>query len=109
MASQASPDGKGASDLSSGLDWQAERAALQDELHALRAQLAAQTADHARWQTILDRMPGAVAYWDAHLRLRYLNPYLARHWAHKDEATQGLGLFRGDSFEFAHGGFLLLG
>jgi hypothetical protein len=23
--------------------------------------------------------------------------------------TQGLGLFRGDSFEFAHGGFLLLG
>ena len=92
MASQASPDGKGASDLSSGLDWQAERAALQDELHALRAQLAAQTADHARWQTILDRMPGAVAYWDAHLRLRYLNPYLARHWAHKDEATQGLGL-----------------
>ncbi|MOA58489.1 hypothetical protein D3C78_1828980 [compost metagenome] len=23
--------------------------------------------------------------------------------------TQGLGLFRGDTFEFAHGGFLLLG
>jgi hypothetical protein len=23
--------------------------------------------------------------------------------------TQGLGLFRGDSFEFAHDGFLLLG
>jgi hypothetical protein len=37
----------------------------------------------------------------------------SRRVAHVDDdgtlLAQGLGLFRGDSFEFAHGGFLLLG
>jgi PAS domain S-box-containing protein len=69
--------------------WQAERAALLEEVEALRARLAQQSAEQARLQTILDRMPGAVAYWDAGLRLRFMNPYLARHWAHKPGPLMG--------------------
>lgn len=70
-------------------NWPAERAALLREVQHLRASLAAQTAEQLRHQTILDRMPGALAYWDADLCLRYMNPYLVRHWAHKGPGLIG--------------------
>lgn len=69
--------------------WQAERAALLREVEGLRARLAQHGAEQSRLQTILDRMPGAVAYWDASLRLRFMNPALARHWAHKTQPLIG--------------------
>lgn len=78
-----------ASDGVAAEDWPAERAALLREVQHLRASLAAQTAEQVRHQTILDRMPGALAYWDADLCLRYMNPYLVRHWAHKGPGLIG--------------------
>lgn len=69
--------------------WPAERAALLQEVAALRARLAQHGAEQSRLQTILDRMPGAVAYWDASLRLRFMNPSLAQHWAHKTQPLIG--------------------
>jgi signal transduction histidine kinase len=78
-----------ASDGVAAEDWPAERAALLREVQHLRASLAAQTAEQLRHQTILDRMPGALAYWDADLCLRYMNPYLVRHWAHKGPGLIG--------------------
>lgn len=75
---------------------QAEQVALIAEVLALRAQLRAQEAENARlsrllharpaeqrFETILDSMPGAVAYWDDQLILRYCNRRLQAHWGHK--------------------------
>lgn len=83
------PARAGSSEAPLAADWPAERAALLREVQHLRASLAAQTAEQVRHQTILDRMPGAVAYWDADLCLRYMNPYLVRHWAHKGPGLIG--------------------
>ena len=83
------PARAGSSEDPLAADWPAERAALLREVQHLRASLAAQTAEQVRHQTILDRMPGAVAYWDADLCLRYMNPYLVRHLAHKGPALIG--------------------
>ncbi|MBH1987799.1 MAG: PAS domain-containing protein, partial [Burkholderiales bacterium] len=66
-----------------------EREALQNEIADLRARLQGQGQQLARLQTILDRMPGAVAYWDADLVLRFVNRSLARHWAHKSHPLVG--------------------
>ena len=66
-----------------------ERAALQNEISELRERLQGQGQHLARLQTILDRMSGAVAYWDADLVLRFVNHRLARHWAHKPQPLVG--------------------
>ena len=79
----------GGLDAPSDLDVQAELAALRDEVQALRDSLAQERAERQRLQTILDRMPGAMAYWDSSLRLRFMNPYLARHWQHKGGGLLG--------------------
>ena len=79
----------GGLDAPSDLDGQAELAALRDEVQALRDSLAQERAERQRLQTILDRMPGAMAYWDSSLRLRFMNPYLARHWQHKGGGLLG--------------------
>ncbi|WP_290644625.1 PAS domain-containing sensor histidine kinase [Aquabacterium sp.] len=73
-----------------------DQVALIAEVLALRAQLRAQEAENARlsrllharpaeqrFETILDSMPGAVAYWDDQLILRYCNRRLQAHWGHK--------------------------
>ncbi|HEX5358135.1 MAG TPA: ATP-binding protein [Aquabacterium sp.] len=73
-----------------------DQVALIAEVLALRGQLKAQQAENARlegllqarpaeqrFETILDSMPGAVAYWDAQLILRYCNRRLQAHWGHK--------------------------
>jgi signal transduction histidine kinase/CheY-like chemotaxis protein len=79
----------------------ATHAALQAEIASLKAQLSDKSAEisrlraalpsdnERRLQTIVDRMPGAVAYWDASLTLRYCNDYLNRHWAHKAQPLVG--------------------
>jgi PAS domain S-box-containing protein len=64
-------------------------AALRREIALLRAQLQVRTQSHERLQTVLDRMPGAVAYWDAELVLRFVNRKLAGHWAHKAQPLLG--------------------
>jgi signal transduction histidine kinase len=50
---------------------------------------AAPTQRERLQQQILDRMPGAVAYWDAALTLRFCNAYLMRHWAGKPQPLIG--------------------
>ena len=64
-------------------------AALRREIALLRAQLQVRTQSLERLQTVLDRMPGAVAYWDAELVLRFVNRKLAGHWAHKAQPLLG--------------------
>ncbi len=64
-------------------------AALRREIALLRAQLHVRTQNLERLQTVLDRMPGAVAYWDAELMLRFVNRKLASHWAHKAQPLLG--------------------
>ncbi len=64
-------------------------AALRREIALLRAQLQLRTQSLERLQTVLDRMPGAVAYWDAELVLRFVNRKLAGHWAHKAQPLLG--------------------
>jgi len=64
-------------------------AALRREIALLRAQLQVRTQSLERLQTVLDRMPGAVAYWDAELVLRFVNRRLAGHWAHKAQPLLG--------------------
>ena len=64
-------------------------AALRREIALLRAQLQVRTQSQERLQTVLDRMPGAVAYWDAELMLRFVNRKLASHWAHKPQPLLG--------------------
>jgi PAS domain S-box-containing protein len=64
-------------------------AALRREIALLRAQLQVRTQSQERLQTVLDRMPGAVAYWDAELVLRFVNRKLASHWAHKAQPLLG--------------------
>ena len=64
-------------------------AALRREIAMLRAQLQVRTQSLERLQTVLDRMPGAVAYWDAELVLRFVNRRLAGHWAHKAQPLLG--------------------
>lgn len=64
-------------------------AALRREIALLRAQLQVRTQNLDRLQTVLDRMPGAVAYWDAELVLRFVNRRLAGHWAHKAQPLIG--------------------
>ncbi len=64
-------------------------AALRREIALLRAQLQVRTQSLERLQTVLDRMPGAVAYWDAELVLRFVNHRLAGHWAHKAQPLLG--------------------
>ena len=64
-------------------------AALRREIALLRAQLQVRTQSLERLQTVLDRMPGAVAYWDADLVLRFVNRRLAGHWAHKAQPLLG--------------------
>jgi signal transduction histidine kinase/ActR/RegA family two-component response regulator len=66
-----------------------ERAALQREIAELRARLQLQSLQLNRLQTVLDRMPGAVAYWDAGLVLRFMNRRLVRHWSHKAQPLVG--------------------
>ncbi|MBI5926790.1 MAG: response regulator [Aquabacterium sp.] len=73
-----------------------DQVALIAEVLALRAALRDQQAENARltkllqtrpaeqrFETILDSMPGAVAYWDDQLILRYCNRRLQTHWGHK--------------------------
>ncbi|MFT3857740.1 MAG: ATP-binding protein [Aquabacterium sp.] len=77
MRAQTSPD-------------DAEVLALREEVVALRAQLKQREAGARRMlHQILDRMPGAVAYWDTDLVLRFCNPLLMRHWAHKPQPLIG--------------------
>ena len=64
-------------------------AALRREIALLRAQLQVRTQGLERLQTVLDRMPGALAYWDAELMLRFVNRKLASHWAHKTQPLLG--------------------
>ena len=64
-------------------------AALRREIALLRAQLQVRTQNLERLQTVLDRMPGAVAYWDSELVLRFVNRKLASHWAHKAQPLLG--------------------
>lgn len=64
-------------------------AALRREIALLRAQLQVRTQNLERLQTVLDRMPGAVAYWDSELVLRFVNRRLAGHWAHKAQPLLG--------------------
>ena len=90
---QAQPEAPAMSD--------ATHAALQAEIASLKAQLSDKSAEisrlraaspsdnERRLQTIVDRMPGAVAYWGADLTLRYCNDYLMRHWAHKAQPLVG--------------------
>ncbi len=66
-----------------------DQVALLAEVIRLRAQVRTLQADNARLSTVLDSMPGAVAYWDTQLVLRYCNRRLARHWRHKGEALVG--------------------
>ncbi len=81
------PLNPGSADLLSG---QADDpAALRREIALLRAQLQLRTQSLERLQTVLDRMPGAVAYWDAELVLRFVNRKLAGHWAHKAQPLLG--------------------
>ena len=81
------PLNPGPADLLSG---QADDpAALRREIALLRAQLQLRTQSLERLQTVLDRMPGAVAYWDAELVLRFVNRKLAQHWAHKAQPLLG--------------------
>jgi PAS domain S-box-containing protein len=81
------PLNPGPADLLSG---QADDpAALRREIALLRAQLQLRTQSLERLQTVLDRMPGAVAYWDAELVLRFVNRKLAGHWAHKAQPLLG--------------------
>ncbi|WP_058087560.1 PAS domain-containing sensor histidine kinase [Aquabacterium parvum] len=81
------PLNPGSADLLSG---QADDpAALRREIALLRAQLQLRTQSLERLQTVLDRMPGAVAYWDAELVLRFVNRKLAGHWAHKPQPLLG--------------------
>lgn len=81
------PLNPGPADLLSG---QADDpAALRREIALLRAQLQMRTQSLERLQTVLDRMPGAVAYWDAELVLRFVNRKLAGHWAHKAQPLLG--------------------
>jgi PAS domain S-box-containing protein len=85
---------------------QAELAALRAQVRTLQAEQAvllrrhqdmAQRLDEAqrahatarRLERVLDSMPGAVAYWDTDLILRYANRRLQEHWAHKGEALVG--------------------
>jgi CheY-like chemotaxis protein len=64
-----------------------ERAA---EVQGLRAELAQrETTREQLLRKVLDHMPGAVAYWDADLTLRFCNPYLTRHWARKPQPLIG--------------------
>ena len=63
--------------------------ALRREIAWLRAQLQVRSQNLERLQTVLDRMPGAVAYWDADLVLRFVNRKLAGHWAHKAQPLLG--------------------
>lgn len=78
----------------------AQRAALERELAQLHARLGDAPpcaeipacplqAQESRLATILDQMPGAVAYWDAGLTLRYCNRYLRQHWANKPQPLVG--------------------
>lgn len=101
------------------MDLDAQRAALQAELTSVRAQLRDKSAEanrlrallherqaspdrlardqtnhERRLQTILDRMPGAVAYWDANLILRFGNSRLMRHWADKPQPLLGQHMSR---------------
>jgi len=96
------------------MDMDAQRATLQAELASLKGQLrekaaevnrlrallheqaasmaqpeAVQSTHERRLQTILDRMPGAVAYWDANLILRFANRRLLAHWASKPQPLLG--------------------
>ncbi|MGQ0597965.1 ATP-binding response regulator [Aquabacterium sp.] len=89
-----------------------DHAALQAELARLQTQLLEQQAQNERLQqrcleaesgliaarvclpdrrleSILDAMPGAVAYWDSGLVLRYCNRRLRQHWRHKSESLVG--------------------
>lgn len=75
------PDAFGAAGMS--------QSALLAEIAQLKAQLQDKTAEAERLQKILDCMPGALAYWDAKLILRFCNLYLTRHWAYKRQPLIG--------------------
>lgn len=71
---------------------QIENARLQRRWREAEAQLVHARAKpgERRLETILDSMPGAVAYWDTDLILRYCNRRLRRHWAHKARSGEAL-------------------